>query len=128
MGAHFSPLRVLNPKATGPGSRQVLIREASNEFVFAVVGHAGSGTTAIAKTLKALLEETSLGPDKFDVVMLRARDVIAAWAKDRGKNIPLQSDKRYLRDVELFQDYGDEMRGENNEMGLRNIRPSRGVW
>ena len=38
---------VAHPKA-GAGSREVLGREASGEFVFAVVGHAGSGTTAIA--------------------------------------------------------------------------------
>jgi deoxycytidylate deaminase len=112
MGALSNPLRILNSEATGPGSREVLGREASGEFIFAVVGHAGSGTTAIAKTLESLLGETTVNGDHFDVTMIRARAVIAAWATDRGKQLPPQTEKRYLKHVELLQDYGDEMRGE----------------
>ena len=114
MGALANPLRILNPKAAGAGSREVLVREASNEFVFAVVGHAGSGTTAIAKTLASLLGEIPFGDNRFDVVMIRARVVIEEWARERNKPLPEQKSKKYLKDVELLQDYGDEMRGETN--------------
>jgi len=112
MGALSNPLRVLNPNAIESGSREVLGREASNEFIIAVVGHAGSGTTVIAKTLESLLADNELGGKPFDVVMLRARDVIAAWAKERGKPLPVETPKRYVKDVERLQDYGDEMRSE----------------
>jgi deoxycytidylate deaminase len=118
MGALSNPFRILNSKVTkGAGSREVLGREASGEFIFAVVGHAGSGTTAIAKTLEALLGDTAYNGDNFDVILIRAREVIEAWAKEHGKEIPSQTEKRYLRHVELLQDYGDEMRSKVNADG-----------
>jgi hypothetical protein len=117
MSALSKPFKVLPPVALGPGSREVLGREASNEFVFAVVGHAGSGTSVIAATLGTLLAETSIGTDKFDVVTLRARDVITSWAMARDKMLPPLREKRYLKDVELLQDYGDEMRSEKTADG-----------
>ena len=66
-------------------SRRILLDEASNEFVFAVVGHAGSGTTAVAKQLSNLLLQTSVGKDQFDVEILKARAVIENWARKRTR-------------------------------------------
>lgn len=118
MGALSNPIRILNStKPSDAGSNDVLGRAASAEFVFAVVGHAGSGTTAIAKTLEHLLVETRLDGTIFDVAMIRARDVIEEWAKRKGKQIPPGGPKRYLKDVQLLQDYGDEMRAEANNDG-----------
>lgn len=49
-------------------------RDASNEFVFALVGHTGSGTSVIAQTLQALLRDTNLNGSTFDVTILKARE------------------------------------------------------
>ena len=87
MRALSNPLPILNPNANGLGEREVLGGEASSEFVFAVVGHAGSGTTAIAKTLGSHLCDTKMNCDSFEVTIIRARDVIAAWAAERGNTL-----------------------------------------
>jgi energy-coupling factor transporter ATP-binding protein EcfA2 len=41
-------------------SKGVVLEHAANEFVFAVVGHVGSGTSKIAETLEGLLEAEGL--------------------------------------------------------------------
>lgn len=45
-----------SPDAGPAPSRAVVRDHATNEFVFAVVGHVGSGTTKIATTLRDLLK------------------------------------------------------------------------
>ena len=83
---------------------------ASNELVFAVVGHAGSGTSSIAGFLQATLK--TLGPPTgaYDAEILKARDVIAAWAKLNDQEVPQLTAKPTLKNVERFQDLGDMMR------------------
>lgn len=88
-------------------SKELFLSNASNELVFAVVGHVGSGTTEVAKTLHDLLEETKQGA--FDAEILKARDVIAAWAQSTGQEVPA-GDKKNLDVVIKFQDLGDLMR------------------
>ena len=61
-----------------PVSREVVLQEAANELVFAVVGHVGSGTSEIANALKGLLEANTLSKGKFDTTLLKARDGIVA--------------------------------------------------
>ena len=117
MAALSNPFPILNTDLSDTESRELLNRESSNELIFAVVGHAGSGTTVVARTLSALLADTSGGNEPFDVVMIRARDVITKWASGRGKPLPHQRDKRYLSDVEVLQNYGDEMRAETSADG-----------
>ncbi len=49
------------PDVSAGRSSQTEIREsAANEFVFAVVGHVGSGTSEIAKLLKSVLSQSTL--------------------------------------------------------------------
>ena len=124
MGALRNPLHILNPKAAGPGSREVLGGEASGELIFAVVGHAGSGTTYIADSLGAILPERL-----FEVERIRARDVIKAWARDRGRPpIPETPGKRFLSDVSILQDYGDEMRAELDANGQSDHSAVARAW
>lgn len=52
-------LPIVGHSAADRGSRAVVLGSDSNELVFAVVGHAGSGTTLVAKALAAVLRETS---------------------------------------------------------------------
>ena len=87
MAASPSPQHdaVLNQLRTNDkGSKAVVLGSDSNELIFAVVGHAGSGTTLVADTLAAVLEETSFNDKKIEVRMLKARDVITAWAIAHG--------------------------------------------
>lgn len=113
----LSKLPDLNAKALGRESRHILLDEASNELVFAVVGHAGSGTSVVAKQLKNLLKEIIVDGDPFDVEILKARKVIEAWAMSRGQTLPEATKPPSLTQVKMFQDYGDLMRCEKTASG-----------
>src|ERR1039457_2622928 len=58
--------------------------EAFNKLVFAVVGHTGSGTSVVANQLSNLLFDTKVGEGAFEAEILKARDVIAAWATKKA--------------------------------------------
>ena len=58
--------------------------------MFAVVGHVGSGTSEIASALKGLLSGATGG--SFDVEILKAREVIRAWAVGAGLQTPTTED------------------------------------
>jgi hypothetical protein len=90
-------------------SQTAVLEHAANELVFAVVGHVGSGTSTVADALKKLLESASLAGGSYDVVILKARSVIQAWAETSGRPLPTAG-KQDLDGVEAFQDLGDDMR------------------
>ena len=112
---------VTTPKRSGVAS-QTLTREHSNELIFAVVGHAGSGTTRVADKLKDVLENASLKGGPFDVTILKARAAIVAWAESLGKAVPLGGGKGHkggkeskdINDTITLQNLGDEMRKEDH--------------
>jgi hypothetical protein len=56
-----------------------------------------------------MLESESLAGGSFDVVILKARDVIQAWAQASSRELPT-SGVHDLEAVEAFQDLGDSMR------------------
>lgn len=93
----------------GPDARAVVLKEAANELVFAVVGHVGSGTSEIALTLKGLLSSPSLFGGTFDVEVLKARSVIEKWATAHNEPLPAGTNDD-LKTVERYQDLGDLMR------------------
>lgn len=94
-------------------SKSAVLEHASNELVFAVVGHVGSGTSAIATTLADLLREASATSPSYDVEVIKATEVISEWAKAHGKEVPLHdAKKKTLKAVEGYQDLGDAMREE----------------
>ncbi len=97
----------------GQASQTVVRDHVSNELIFAVVGHVGSGTTEIAKRLKAALENRQLTGGPFDVEILKARGAISAWATARKRPLPGGQDGDLGR-VIGFQDLGDEMRAEDH--------------
>ncbi len=101
-------------------SREILLEKASNEFVFAVVGHVGSGTSMVAKTLQELLREKRFSGQTFDTEILKARDVIEDWARKQGKQLPPRSGERLIKHVQVLQDYGDQMRGELRSTGTQD--------
>jgi hypothetical protein len=70
-------------------SRTAVLEHAANELIFAVVGHVGSGTSTVADALQKLLESPGLTGGRYDAVILKARDVIQAWAEVSGRPLPM---------------------------------------
>jgi len=112
MATAGNPLKIVRTVSKDAGSQELVLKESSNEFFFAVVGHAGSGTSVIAESLQDLLKQTSIGTDKIDVEILKARTVIEDWAQKKKLPLPAPGGAKTLSDVELLQDYGDQMRAE----------------
>jgi deoxycytidylate deaminase len=101
--------RQIAKKEYGKPAKAVLLDAATNEVVFAVVGYVGSGTSEIAAALKGLLQQEKLEGGKFDVEILKAREVISDWAKRNGHESPTTPANR-LDTTSAFQDLGDKMR------------------
>ncbi|WNZ64012.1 anti-phage dCTP deaminase [Myxococcus sp. MxC21-1] len=93
----------------GQGAHEVLKNHAANELVFAVVGHVGSGTTTIADKLQELLSSPNLDGGAYEVVLLKARDVIVDWARQR-EHLSETPARGNFQDVIKMQDLGDAMR------------------
>jgi hypothetical protein len=105
---------------TAPTPSKTMVRGyASNEFVFAVVGHVGSGTTKIANSLAELLNQGSIAGGPFDTEIIKARELIEAWATENRKAIPA-SEPRNLHTTEQFQNLGDEMRADGDHAAVAN--------
>lgn len=93
-------------------SCKVVTGTASNELVFAVVGHAGSGTSEVADSLVDVLNATEFGGRKFQVLPFKARDVIVVWAELHKEVVPTNDGSPSLDDVTALQNLGDKMRAE----------------
>lgn len=109
MAAAETPIARIPLKTKGVAdSRGLLLKHAANEFIFAVVGHVGSGTSEIADALRDALQDPSLPGGAFVVQTLKASDTITEWARKNGEVIP-EKGKGIERTVKL-QDVGDKMR------------------
>lgn len=85
----------------------------ANELIFAVVGPVGSGTSEVAEALRATLASKGC-----DAHVLKARDVIAAWAHDNDLSVERQEP---FAQVQAFQDAGDEMRKSDKAAVARKL-------
>lgn len=101
------------PSTTAKPSKALIIEHATNEIIFAVVGHVGSGTSTIATTLKGLLENPALPGGKYEVGILKARGIIEDWANRNGEPIP-STPPNDLATTTGFQDLGDKMRSRGD--------------
>jgi len=110
-------LSVINPALSGKDAKTILLDQAANELVFAVVGHVGSGTSVVANQFAALLRETIYKGVPFEVEILKARNVIEDWARNKKLSLPAVSNPPSLAQVRALQDYGDQMRSEQNKSG-----------
>jgi deoxycytidylate deaminase len=108
------PFTIIASQAPEKVSRAIIGASASNELVFAVVGHAGSGTSTVASQLRNLLKERAISGQQFEVVVLKAREVINEWAEKRGNPRKGDYGTSPLDQVRMLQDYGDDMRAEEN--------------
>jgi len=110
-------------------AKSLVLENASNEVVFAVVGYVGSGTSEIAVTLRGLLESPTLPDGMFDVEILKARKVIEEWALKNDEQVP-NTPSNNLATTEAFQDLGDKMRSSGDHAVvarnlIENIRLTR---
>ena len=106
-------------KSVDRGSKAVVLGSASNELIFAVVGMLVLAQLCVAESLKARLKETTFNDEKVVVKILKARDVIKSWAEAHGMEIPSEKadGQRLIKDVERYQDLGDEMRKQITSSG-----------
>lgn len=73
--------------ATAPkraSSKAIAEESSANEFMIAVVGHVGSGTSEVANRLQKVLEQDD-SSGAFEVRILKARDAIKQWANTNGE-------------------------------------------
>jgi deoxycytidylate deaminase len=117
MSALPNKLAIINPKLEGKDAKSILLEQAANELVFAVVGHVGSGTSVVANQLAHLLRETFYKDVRFEVEILKARNVIEEWATSKAFPLPPEVNPPSLGQVRALQDYGDQMRSELNKNG-----------
>ncbi|WP_428266401.1 anti-phage dCTP deaminase [Haliangium sp.] len=88
--------------------------QAAKELFFAVVGHVGSGTTTVARSLKSALERRDRPDGPYDVHLLKARDEIEAWAREQGKQIT-RPESPTIAHAQRLQNLGDAMRKEGGD-------------
>lgn len=86
-----------------PKGKNIVIDNQTNELVFCVVGHVGSGTSKVAKDLKTLLTQPQLG---YKCEIIKASELI----KEKS---PLPDSLNKIEIVEHLQNAGDELRKED---------------
>lgn len=100
------------PKGT-PDSKKIVSEEVSNEFIFAIVGHVGSGNTTVATALEEVLKQHKMGSHSFEVAIIKARDVIEEGMQKIGT--PMSASKgKFLAEVRKYQDAGDKLREKDH--------------
>lgn len=100
-------------------SQTILREQEGHELVFAVVGHVGSGVTHTAQMLRSALEDDDLPGGKFDVVSLKSREEIIAWAGRTGRAVP-SANPTDVEYVAALQNLGDEMRAAGDHAAVAN--------
>src|SRR5690348_5241228 len=80
-----------------PTAQRQVLEEAAHEFVFAVVGRIGSGTSQVARAFKELLERQT---PSFDTRILKATEVIENWAKRESLSHPVRTGGRTIDDAQ----------------------------
>lgn len=103
--ALIPPAKLASRRTRGQNSQDVVLSEAAPEFVFAVVGHIGSGTTTVAEKVKAVLVDNG-----YETHLLKATDEIKIWARTNNHlndEIPNRKDISYIKQM---QDLGDLFR------------------
>ena len=101
-------LPVASPKGNSD-AQEMVADQVSNEMVFAVVGHVGSGNTKVAEALRDVLIAQTVGDQPFAVSILKARTVIEEGMRKRGTPLAASEGKK-LVDVVRYQDAGDKLR------------------
>jgi len=102
-------------KAEAGGDATELLKQlAANEYVFAVVGPAGSGTSWVAGALEKLLAKAGIQAE-----ILKASSVIESWAK--SKELDIDTSSKLARAISL-QNIGDKCRKDTGDKAAVAIR------
>lgn len=106
----------IKPDGTKKGGKKKLISELekhrSKEFVFAVVGYAGSGTSDVVFQLKTLLRKDKYGLEPH---LITAREIIEDYALKIRVSRPTNPSE--VENTTFLQDIGDRLRSESDEFG-----------
>ncbi|MHB8254045.1 MAG: anti-phage dCTP deaminase [Acidiferrobacter sp.] len=98
--------------------RDSLRKYESEEYIFAVVGYAGSGTSNVATQLKKLLTQHSP-----NVETVKARDALSSYATtDQSSSASVATE---VEKITRYQNLGDDLRkktGENGAVAAYMIR------
>lgn len=108
-------LAVVSPRGSSD-AQEMVAEQVSNEIVFAVVGHVGSGNTKVAEALQDILKAQTVGNDIFAVSIIKARTVIEEGMRKRGTPLG-ETEGKKLTDVIKYQDAGDKLR-ENDHAAI----------
>jgi deoxycytidylate deaminase len=101
-----SSVVVKEETSDGLVARKIVMEQAAEELVFAVVGHVGSGTTETASALVDALKGAG-----YDSELLKASHEIDRWSKGGGDRAPLEVS---LSRAEALQNSGDAMRSNGD--------------
>lgn len=91
----------------GPDSKSVLAGSHSNELFFAVVGPVGAGASQAIKALERVCRSVD-----YEVELIKASDLIRAWAENNGRSVPGAGSKT-LEMITDLQNLGDSMREQD---------------
>jgi hypothetical protein len=94
-------------------SKKIVAEETSNELVFAIVGHVGSGNTTVATALQDVLQGHKINTIPFKVAIIKARTVIDEGMAKLGAPIPTATGK-LLSEVQGYQNAGDKLREQDH--------------
>lgn len=115
---------------TGRTAQTEIRDSAANEFVLAVVGHVGSGTSEVAKVLKTVLEDRDLVGGPFDTEILKARDQLKEL--DGAATMLARIGEDTLDYAQQLQNLGDGMRRSGDHAAvaralIRRVRQLRAI-
>jgi deoxycytidylate deaminase len=111
----------------GEGALQLVSGANSNELVFAVVGHVGSGTSEVAEALKSSLEKEDFPGGAYEAHVVKASDLIKTWMKANGG---AEGAPGSIEGAFILQDAGDELRKtsqDNSEIAKKLVAEIRSI-
>src|SRR5581483_5361529 len=98
-------------QAKEPTSKTKVLAEASSEFVFAVVGHTGSGTSQFAEAFANLLSGQR---PQIQSRIIKARELIQEWADSENQPYPDGTAPKNIETATTWQNLGDAMRASGD--------------
>jgi len=116
-------LRPASSVSASKNSGQLLRDARANELFIAIVAPAGAGAGTAASVLESYVGDLQINGIKFEVVRIKASDVIRDWAQKEGKAVPPPAARKTIEGMILMQDRGDELRRSLND----NAAVARGI-
>jgi deoxycytidylate deaminase/dephospho-CoA kinase len=106
------PPASLASRRSRKNSREIVLSQEAPEFVFAIVGHIGSGTSTVAEQVRSVLQSAS-----FDTYILKARTEIERWARKTGQLEGI-GDNSDIGHTKRLQKLGDDYRKQKEDSSV----------